>query len=119
MDRFKKAARWAGIALTGIIGIILLGAGKVQSGTLLILTAFALAVPTRRRPPLWVRIVLIAAIYGLVALNISTTSLPAPSNGMTVACGEEYADWYTPTGIEFVDQLQYLLSGFLAQAAPS
>ena len=116
MDTFKKVAMWTGIVVTGLLGIVLLGGGKVQSGTLLIFTAFAMAVPVRRhRLPRWVRIVLVCAVYGLVMLNISTTELPDPS---MVRCGE-YADWYTPTGIEFLDQVQYIFSGFLAQAAPS
>lgn len=116
MDTFKKTAKWTGIVFTGLLGIVLLGGGKIQSGTLLVFTAFALAVPVRRRRlPLWVRIVLVCAVYGLVISNISTTELPDPS--MT-RCGE-YADWYTPTGIEFVDQLQYIFSGFIAQAEPS
>ncbi|MDA1361745.1 hypothetical protein O1R50_19105 [Glycomyces luteolus] len=120
MDTFKKTAMWTGIVITGLCGVVLLGGGKVQSGTLLTATAFILALPVKRhRLPLWARIGLICAVFGLVALNISTTELPGSANGMAAACGDEVADTYTPTGIEFVDQVSYIFAGFLAQAAPS
>ncbi|GAA1680922.1 hypothetical protein GCM10009830_30020 [Glycomyces endophyticus] len=118
MNTTKKTALWTGVAVTGLLGVVLLGGGKIQSGTLLILTAFALAQPAaRRRLPLWLGVALVGVLYGLVAWNISTTELPDPSAGM-MSC-EEHSEWYDPTGIRFVDQLMWILSGFTAQAAPS
>jgi hypothetical protein len=118
MDKFKKIAMWTGIVLIGVCGVILLGGGKIVSGTLLVTTAFLMMLPSGpRKLPLWIGIPLLCAIFALVAWNISTTQLPDPS-GM-VACGHEISDIYSPTGIEFVDQVMYIFSGFLAQAAPS
>jgi hypothetical protein len=120
MDNLKKTAMWTGIAVTGLCGVILLGGGKVQSGTLLIVMTFLMAMPGRQhRLPLWLRVGLICAVFGVVAWNISTTELPAPMNGMGMACGYETADFYSPTGIKFLDQVMYIFSGFVAQAAPS
>ncbi|MEU5155995.1 hypothetical protein [Glycomyces sp. NPDC021274] len=120
MDTFKKTAMWTGIVVTGLCGIVLLGGGKVTAGTLLVATAFILALPVKRhRLPLWVRIALICVVFALVISNISTTEIPDPSHGMVMACGDEVADTYSPTGIKFLDQVSYIFAGFLAQAAPS
>jgi hypothetical protein len=120
MDTLKKTAMWAGIVFTGSCGVVLLGGGKVTSGTLLVATAFIMVISIgRRKLPLWVRIALICAVYVLVIWNISTTELPASSNGMVMSCVDEHADSFTPTGFEFWDQVRYIFSGFLAQAAPS
>lgn len=116
MDKLKKIAMWTGIVVIGACGVILLGGGKVMSGTLMVTTAFLLALPSGpRKLPLWVGIPLLCAVFALVALNISTTELPRP--GM-VACGDEVSELYSPTGIEFLDQVMYIFSGFLAQAEP-
>lgn len=120
MGNFKKAAMWTGIVVTALCGVVLLGGGKVVSGTLLIATAFIMVRPIRRlKLPLWARIGLLCAVYGLVALNISTTDLPLSSNGMVMACGSEAADGFTPTGIKFWDQVRWIFSSFLAQAESS
>jgi hypothetical protein len=119
MGTFKKTAKWTVIVVTGLVGIVLLGGGKIQSGSLLIFAAFALAVPKRHRLPLWVRIGLLCALYGMVAWNISTTEIPDPSDGLRVSCGTEVADWDAPTGITLLDKAFYIFSTFAAQAAPS
>lgn len=120
MGTFKKVAMWAGIALTGMCGVVLLGGGKIVSGTLLITTAFVLALPVgRSKLPVWVRVVLLCAVFGLVIWNISTTELPNPSDTMAMGCGEELAFDYQPSGITFVDQVVRIFNTFLAEAAPS
>ncbi|GAA2127095.1 hypothetical protein [Glycomyces algeriensis] len=119
MDKFKRIAMWTGIVLIGVCGVILLGGGKIVSGTLLVTTAFLMALPSGpRKLPLWIGIPVLCGVFALVAWNISTTELPDTSHGM-VMCGDEISDLYSPTGIEFVDQVMYIFSGFLAQAAPS
>jgi ribose/xylose/arabinose/galactoside ABC-type transport system permease subunit len=118
MDTLKKTAMWTGIVVTGLLGVVLLGGGKVSSGTLLVITAFVMSLPFwRHRLPLWVRIVLICAVFALVISNISTTDLPVASAGM-MTCSE-LAYTPTPTGFKFLDQVNYIFSSFLAQAAPS
>ncbi|THV40184.1 hypothetical protein [Glycomyces buryatensis] len=120
MDTLKKIAMWTGIVITGLCGVVLLGGGKVGSGTLLIATTFIMVLPVRQHKlPRWARVGLICAVFGVVIWNISTTDLPDPSNVMVAACGNEAADTYTPTGFKFWDQVTYIFSGFLAQAAPS
>ncbi|MBB5940195.1 hypothetical protein [Streptomyces zagrosensis] len=120
MDNLKKIAMWTGIILTGLCGVMLLGGGKVMSGTLLIATAFIMVLPVRRpKVPRWARIGLICAVFGVVIWNISTTDLPNPSNGMAMSCDNEHADTYTSTGFKFLDQVTYIFSDFLSQAAPS
>lgn len=120
MGTFKKTAMWTGIVVTGLCGVALLGGGKVMSGTLLIATAFIMVRPIRQlKLPRWARIGLLCAVFAVVAWNISTTELPDPSNSMVTACGNEVADTYTPTGLKFLDQVTYIFSSFLAQAAPS
>jgi len=120
MDTFKTVAMWTGIVITGACGVVLLGGGKVMSGTLLIATAFILALSVRQhRLHRWVRVGLVCAVYGLVIWNISTTELPNSSNIMVAACSDESAFTYTPTGFRFLDQVTYIFGHFLAQAAPS
>jgi hypothetical protein len=120
METLKKIAMWTGIVLTGLCGIVLLGGGKVGSGTLLIATTFIMVLPVRRHKlPRWARVGLICAVFAVVISNISTTELPDPSNGMVVACDNESADTYTSTGFKFLDQLTYIFNVFLSQAAPS
>ncbi|THV24524.1 hypothetical protein [Glycomyces paridis] len=120
MDTLKKTAKWTGIVAIGMCGVVLLGGGKVVSGTLLVATAFILALPVKRhRLPLWFRIALVFAVFALVAWNISTTDLPVQASGMVTTCGNEAADGFTPTGFKFWDQVRYIFNGFLAQAAPS
>jgi hypothetical protein len=119
MRTFKKIAMWTGIVLTGICGVVLLGGGKIVSGTLLITTAFVMALLVgRSKLPIWVRVMLLCAIYGLVIWNISTTEIPDPSDPIAVGCGDELAFAYTPSGIKFLDQVAHIFNGFLAQAAP-
>lgn len=120
MDTLKKTAMWTGMVLTGLCGVVLLGGGKVGSGALLIATTFLMVRPVRRpQLPRWVRVGLIVAVFGVVISNISTTELPDPSNAMVMRCGDEHTDTYTSTGFKFLDQVTYIFSGFLAQAAPS
>lgn len=120
MKHFKKTAMWTGIVLTGLFGVVLLGGGKVTSGTLLVATAFILALPVKRhRLPLWVRALLIGAVFALVMWNISTTEMPDPSRGTVMACGTETAFTQTLTGFGLLDKVVYIFNGFLAQAAPS
>ncbi|GAA2273851.1 hypothetical protein GCM10009853_029650 [Glycomyces scopariae] len=115
MDTLKKSAKWTGIVLIGLLGVVLLGGGKVTSGTLLVATAFIAALPVRRhRLPLWVRIALICAVFALVAWNISTTDLPG-SGAMTCT---ENSETFAPTGVKFIDQFLHIVNGFIAQAAP-
>jgi hypothetical protein len=119
MDKLKKTAMWTGIVVIGLCGVVLLGGGKVTSGTLMVTTAFLLVLPFGpRKLPRWLGVALLCAVFALVIWNISTTELPDPSRGM-VACGNEVSELYSPTGIEFLDQVMYIFSGFLAQAAPS
>lgn len=83
---FRKMAMWTGIALTGMCGIVLLGGGKVQSGALLIITAFVMTLLVgRNKLPVWLRVVLLCAVFGLVIANISTTQLPTRSDGMAMS----------------------------------
>ncbi len=120
MDTLKTVSMWTGIVITGLCGVVLLGGGKVMSGTLLVATAFILALPVRRHKlPLWARVGLICAVFAVVIWNISTTDLPDPSNAMVAGCTDEAAFAYTPTGFRFLDQLTLIFSHFLAQAAPS
>jgi hypothetical protein len=119
MDTLKKAAKWAIIVVTGLLGIILLGGGKIQSGTLMVFAAFALAVPNRHRLPVWVRLGLLCALYALVTWNVSTTELPNDANDMWGSCEPEVAGFYAPTGIGLLDRAFYIFSVFVAQAAPS
>ncbi|WP_026929423.1 hypothetical protein [Glycomyces tenuis] len=120
MTTFKKTAMWTGIVLTGLFGVVMLGGGKIWSGTLLIATAFIMVLPFwRDRLPRWVRAVLICAVFAVVIANISTTTLPGSSGGMVTACGDEAADTYTSTGFEFLDQVLYIFDGFVSQAQPS
>ncbi|SDE53412.1 hypothetical protein [Glycomyces harbinensis] len=120
MDKFKTVAVWTGIVVIGLCGVVLLGGGKVMSGTLMVATAFILALPVKRhRLPRWVRVVLLGVVFAMVAWNISTTDLPDPSHMMVAGCVDESASTYTRTGITFLDQVLYIFSGFLAQAAPS
>ncbi|MFD7310663.1 hypothetical protein [Promicromonospora sp. NPDC059942] len=114
----RKIAMWAGTAVTGLCGIVLLGGGKIHSGTLLIVTAFvAVILVGRTRPPVWVRVVLLCAIYGAVIANISTTELPSSSDTKVIASSENVAP--PSTGYRFLDQLIYISNNFLTQAAPS
>lgn len=120
MDIMKKVALRTGIVLTGLCGVVLLGGGKVMSGTLLIAMTFLMVLPVRwHKVPRWARAGLICAVFGVVMWNISTTELPDPSNGMTAACANESVGANTSTGLEFLDQLTHIFDGFLAQAAPS
>ncbi|MBB5804846.1 hypothetical protein F4560_004614 [Saccharothrix ecbatanensis] len=120
MDTLKKMAMRTGIVLTGLCGVVLLGGGKVASGTLLIAMTFIMVLPVRRHKlPGWARAGLICAVFGAVIWNISTTELPDPSNRMVMACADESLNTYTPTGFKFLDQLNLIFSSFLAQAAPS
>ncbi|ACQ80224.1 hypothetical protein Bcav_1969 [Beutenbergia cavernae DSM 12333] len=120
MHTLKTIATWTGITLTGLCGVVLLGGGKVTSGFLLVATAFVMVLPVvRGKLPLWARIGLICAVFGVVMLNISTTELPGSSNGMVMACADESARTFTPTGFTFWDQVRYIFGSFLAQAAPS
>lgn len=120
MGTIKKTAMWTGIVLTGMFGVVLLGGGKIVSGTLLIATAFVMALLVgRSKLPVWVRVVLLCAVFGLVIWNISTTELPDPSDPMAAACGDELAFAYEPSGFEFLDRVVHIFNGFLAQAAPS
>jgi hypothetical protein len=119
MGTFKKTVKWTVIVVTGLVGIVLLGGGKIHSGSLMTFAAFALAVPVKHRLPLWVRIGLLCALYGMVTWNISTTEIPDVANGMRASCGTEVADWYAPTGIALLDKAFYIFSVFAAQAAPS
>lgn len=119
MDILTKAATWTGVALTAVCGVVLLGGGKVTSGTLLIATAFVMVLPVRHRLPRAVRVALLCAVLAVVVVNVSTTELPGSADGMVAACGDEAASTFTPTGHRFLDQLRYILGNFLAQAAPS
>ncbi|GAB6937699.1 hypothetical protein ACQP60_05820 [Isoptericola variabilis] len=119
MSTLKAVAGWAGIGVTGACGVVLLGGGKIWSGTLLIATTFLMVLPVWRRVPRWARLALLVAVVALVVANISTTQLPGPSTGMVTRCGDEEAATFTPTGIRFLDQLRYILGSFLTQAAPS
>jgi hypothetical protein len=127
MDILKKTAMWTGIVLTGLCGVVLLGGGKVVSGTLLIAMAFTMVLSVRRpvrpaerrRLPRWVGGALICAVFGVVIWNISTTDLPAPSSGMG-ACNSASAEGaHSSTGIKFFDQVADIFDGFVSQADPS
>lgn len=120
MGLLRKAAMWAGIALTGMCGIVLLGGGKIGSGILLIATTFIMALLVgRSRLPIWVRVVLLCAVFGVVLLNISTTEIPDPSDPIAMSCGEELAFEYQPSGVKLLDQAVRIFNVFLAEAAPS
>lgn len=120
MDNLKKMATWTGIVLTGLFGVVLLGAGKVASGTLLFATTFLMVLTVGRpRPPRWARVGLICAVFGFVIWNISTTDLPNSHNEMAMSCSNEHADTYTSTGFTFLDQVTYIFSSYLSQAAAS
>lgn len=120
METVRKTAIWTGIVLIGLCGIVLLGGGKIVSGTLLVITAFVMVLPIWRHTSLrWLMAVLTCAIFGLVIWNISTTDLPAPSDGMVVACTESAMEVPPSTGIKFFDQVAYIFSGFLSQAEGS
>ncbi len=120
MDNLKKIAMWTGIVFTGLCGVVLLGGGKVVSGTLLIATTFIMVLPVRRpKLPRWARVGLLCAVFGVVIWNISTTDLPTPSNQMVMSCANEHADTYTSTGFKFLDQVTYIFNSFLSQAEPS
>ncbi|NUQ91007.1 MAG: hypothetical protein HOQ43_21400 [Glycomyces artemisiae] len=120
MGTFKKTAMWTGIVLTGLCGIVLLGGGKIGSGSLLIVTAFTMALLVGRSPvPVWLRVVLICAVFALVIANISTTQIPDPSDPFAMGCGEELAFDYEPSGFKFLDQVVRIFNTFLAEAAPS
>ncbi|MGP4110351.1 hypothetical protein ACTWP5_05470 [Streptomyces sp. 4N509B] len=120
MDNLRKTATRTGIALTGLCGVVLLGAGKVQSGTLLIATTFVMVLPVRRpRLPRWARVGLLCAVFVMVAWNISTTDLPTPPNELVTSCPNEHTETYTKTGFTFLDQVIYLFRSFLSQAEPS
>lgn len=119
MEIVRKTAVWTGIVLIGLCGIVLLGGGKIMSGTLLVITAFVMVLPIwRHRALRWSMAVLTGAIFGLVIWNISTTELPGRSDGMVVACTDSAVD-VPSTGIEFFDQVAYIVSGFLSQAEGS
>jgi hypothetical protein len=117
MNTLKKIAKWTGVVLIGACGVVLLGGGKITSGTLMIVTAFLLVVLAGKHlVPRWIGIVLVCAVLGLVAWNISTTDLPGEVSGNAMAC-TEVVD--TPeTGIKFLDQVLYIFGGFAAQAEP-
>lgn len=123
MDTFKKTATWTGVVLTALCGIVLLGGGKIVSGTLLIATAFLMVSPLwRHKTPRWARAGLLCSVFGLVIWNISTTDLPAESNvstGMVVASSPPHADTFPRTGVKLVDQAAFILAGFLDQAQSS
>lgn len=120
MHTFKKIAMWTGIVLTGLCGIVLLGGGKITSGTLLVVTAFVMALLVgRSKIPVWLRVVLLCAVFALVIWNISTTEIPDPSDPIAMGCGEELAFEYEPSGVKFLDQVVRIFNAFLAQAAPS
>nr|BFF24883.1 hypothetical protein GCM10025732_28480 [Glycomyces mayteni] len=69
--------------------------------------------------PVRLRVVLLCAVFALVAWNISTTELPNPSDPLAMGCGEELAFDYEPSGFTFLDQVVRIFNVFLAQAAPS
>lgn len=118
MASIKKIAMWTGIALTGLCGIVLVGGGKIQSGALLIITAFVMTLLVgRNKLPIWARVVLLCAVYGVVIANISTTELPSASDGITTQCSDTAP--VPSTGFRFLDQMLYIFNGFLSQAAPS
>jgi hypothetical protein len=117
MDTLKKTLMWTGIVVTGLCGIVLLGGGKVTSGTLLIATTFGMMLPIGQRLPRWARIGLVCAVFGLVIWNISTTDLPAP--GMAEACTSGPADLPASTGVKFLDQVRDIFNGFVSQAESS
>lgn len=119
METAKKIAPWAGIVLTGLCGIVLLGGGKVMSGTMLTILTFFMLLPAWRRVPLWGRAGLICFLFGVVIWNISTTDLPAPTNGNEMICTSEQPVTTPSTGIKFVDQVTYIFKGFMAQAESS
>ncbi|GAA1695719.1 hypothetical protein GCM10009830_49560 [Glycomyces endophyticus] len=120
MDILKKTALWTGIVLLGMCGVVLLGGGKITSGILLIVVAFALVLTVgRRRLPLWGNVALTAlvlVVLGLVAWNVSTTDLPPKGVEAAMACSE--AVDYPSTGVRLFDQAVYIFNGFAAQAAP-
>ena len=120
MHTLKKIAMWTGIVLTGMCGVVLLGGGKITSGALLVTTAFVMALLVgRNKVHVWIRVVLLCAIFGLVGWNISTTELPGSTEGMVMVCGTERDEPRPSTGFKFLDQLIYIGDGFLSQAAPS
>ncbi|MFI5622356.1 hypothetical protein ACIA03_02720 [Nocardioides sp. NPDC051685] len=120
MDAFKKSAIWTGVVLTALCGIVLLGGGKIVSGTLLIATTFLMVSPLwRHKTPRWARVGLLCLVFGLVIWNISTTDLPGDSDmstGMVTACPPPDVDIFARTGVRFVDQAAHILSAFLDQA---
>lgn len=117
MHSFKRIATWTGIALTCACGIVLLGGGKIVSGTLLVITAFTMALLVgRNKIPVWARVVLLCAVFGLVTWNISTTELPAPSDGMVIACPGQTVEFHESTGFKFLDQLILISGSFIDQA---
>lgn len=123
MNTLKKTAIRTGIVLTGTCGVVLLGGGKIVSGTMLIATTFLMVSPLwRHRIPRWIHIALLCLVFGLVAWNISTTDLPGTSNVMVAGaegCQQPHAEMFPRTGIRFVDQMALILAGFLDQAQPS
>lgn len=121
METVKKVALWAGIVLTGVCGIVLLGGGKIVSGTMLVTLTFVMLLPAWRRISIWVRVGLIVVLFGLVTWNISTTDLRPPSDETTMngGCVDEGADIFPITGIKFVDQVGQIVGGFITQAEPS
>lgn len=122
MDNLKKTAVRTGIVLTGICGIVLLGGGKIMSGTMVIATTFLIVSPTwRNRFPRWARAGLLCVVFGLVIWNISTTDLPDLSNvspDKAGVCLPPHTEMFPRTGITFVDQLAVILAAFLEQAEP-
>lgn len=120
METVKKIAMWAGIVFTGLCGIVLLGGGKIMSGTMLVTLTFVMLLPVwRRGVPLWARAGLICVLFGVVIWNISTTDLPAPSNDMKVACTTDERATSPSTGFKFLDQVTHIFNSFTSQAESS
>lgn len=120
METVKKMAIGTGIALTGVCGIVLLGGGKIVSGTLLVVLTFVMLLPFWRRwVPLWARVGLVCVLFALVIWNISTTELPAPVNEMEVGGCIEEGRTAPSTGFKFLDQVMLIVNSFIAQAEPS
>lgn len=120
MEIVKKMAVWAGVVFTGLCGIVLLGGGKITSGTMLVTLTFVMLLPFwRRTVPLWARAGLICVLFGVVIWNISTTDLPAPSNDMEVACTADQRVSTPSTGFKFLDQVTYIFNSFTSQAESS
>ncbi|MER7557959.1 hypothetical protein ABTZ46_13520 [Nocardioides sp. NPDC126508] len=116
MENVKKIALWTGIVFTGLCGIVLLGGGKIVSGSTLVTLTFVMLLPAWRRIPLWGRAGLICVLFALVCWNISTTEIPDPSNDMVTVCSTDEDVSVPSTGFKFLDQVMLIFNGFTAQA---